>query len=245
MIHARRKDRLFIGLLFVGLLLVVMRCAFAEEADLAIVLSVDVSGSVNEERFHLQREGIAQALESPAMVAAVTAERQVIEVAIVEWAEDAAVLQGWTILRGREDLGEVSAELRDAPRPSLHTMTNVGLGMQSAVALFRTMPLLAHRMVIDVSGDGEQNCCGTAPREWVLPAAIVRNVAVARGITVNGLPITSGDEPKVDKWYAENVVGGDQAVLIVANGFGNFAVAMRQKLALEIAAVPETRFAAP
>ena len=58
--------------------------------------------------------------------------------------------------------------------------------------------------------------------------------SIRKEITINGLPITSGDEPEVDRWYKDHVVGGTGAFMVVANGHDNFADAMRMKLAFEI-----------
>ena len=51
-------------------------CAFAapHRADVALVLAIDVSGSVDDHRFKLQREGVAAALESEEVAAAILAE---------------------------------------------------------------------------------------------------------------------------------------------------------------------------
>ena len=208
-------------------------------ADLALVLAVDVSASVNDERFRLQRDGIAQALESRAMAEAVGPEGKVVELAVVEWSQSCSLLVAWTVIRGPEQLAAVATALRDLGRPSVGYMTDVGLGISCALDQLTSAPLPADRQVIDVSGDGKQNTGD-------LPAAQARDLAVARGITINGLPITSGAEPQVDAWYRENVVGGDQAFLEVANGHEDFARAMRQKLTLEVAgAAPSGRSPSP
>src|SRR5262249_830552 len=74
-------------------------------ADMALVLAVDVSGSVDDNRFKLQREGIAAALESDQVAAAVSnGVNQTIEIAVVEWAEEQRLVIPWTALRGRNDL---------------------------------------------------------------------------------------------------------------------------------------------
>lgn len=59
-------------------------------------------------------------------------------------------------------------------------------------------------------------------------------MAVSHAVTINGLPITCGDEPELDNWYRVNVIGGPGSFLIVANGYEAFAAAFRQKLVLEI-----------
>jgi hypothetical protein len=204
------------------------RCA-AAQADLALVLAVDVSGSVSDERFKLQREGIANALDSDVLAAAISGGvHQAVEIAVVEWAEEQAVVLPWTVARCREDLAEIAEQLRRAPRSWVHTMTNPAGGIAAADALFASVPLAADRKVIDVSGDGRQNT-GEAS------TAAMRDAAIAHSITINGLPITSGSEPDVDGWYRGNVIGGEGAFLIVADGFEAFATAFQQKIAREVA----------
>jgi hypothetical protein len=211
----------------------------AAQADLALVLAVDVSSSVNEDRFKLQRQGMAAGLKSQEVLAAIAnGLHQTIELAVVEWSEEHKVLVDWTIIRGETELDRVGEILEITPRPQVGFKTDVGGAMKKAIALLDTAPLAADRKVIDVSGDGEQNA-------GKIRAEQMRDAAVARGITVNGLPITSGDEPEVDRWYRAHVIGGDGAFLIVANGHDAFCEAMRQKLVLEIAGfVPTTRLAA-
>jgi Protein of unknown function (DUF1194) len=201
----------------------------AAQADVALVLAVDVSGSVNDERFQLQRDGIAGALDSDALAAVVSAGTyQTIEIAVVEWAEDQRVVVPWTVIHNRGDLAGLAMRLRRAPRSWVHTMTDPAGGIAAADTLFQSVPLTPGRKVIDVSFDGKQNIGEIPTRES-------RNAAVAHGVTVNGLPITSGNEPDVDAWYRANVVGGSDAFLVVANGFDAFAEAFRQKLTREVA----------
>ncbi|HEV2550478.1 MAG TPA: DUF1194 domain-containing protein [Stellaceae bacterium] len=232
------RARLFGALTIVAGLLLAAESASAQ-ADVALVMAVDVSSSVNDERFALQRDGIAKGLQSPAVLDAVAGgPQQTIELAIIEWSEEQSVLLDWTIIRTKADLDEVVAALHTKFRPKVGWKTDIGGGIAKAVALLDRAPLAASRRVIDVSGDGQQNCGHISAEE-------ARSAAVARDITINGLPITSGDEPEVDRWYEEHVVGGDGAFMIVANGHERFADAMRKKLALEIAGVtPPSHFAA-
>ncbi|MGO8915863.1 MAG: DUF1194 domain-containing protein [Stellaceae bacterium] len=216
------------------------RCA-AAQADLALVLAVDVSGSVSDERYTLQREGIAGALDSDALAAALAGGvHQTVEIAVVEWAEEQQVVLPWTLVHRREDLAEIAQRLRRAQRSWVHTKTDPGGGIAAADALFAAAPLPPDRKVIDVSGDGRQNTGEIATAE-------MRDTAVAHGVTINGLPITSGGEPQVDDWYRSNVVGGDGAFLVVADGFEAFATAFQQKIAREVAgrALPRQLALAP
>jgi hypothetical protein len=92
--------------------------AGSDRADVALVLAIDVSGSVDDNRFKLQREGIAAALESEEVAAAIAAGvNQTIEIAVVEWAEEQSLLVPWTVLRGRDDLNALATRLRGASRP--------------------------------------------------------------------------------------------------------------------------------
>ena len=113
-------------------------------------------------------------------------------------------------------------------------MTDPGGGIAAAERLLAIKPLVADRQVIDVSGDGRQNT-------GELSAADARDAAASRRITLNGLPITSGDDPDVDGWYRANVIGGPGAFLVVANGYDAFAEAFRQKLTLEVAGLAPGR----
>jgi Protein of unknown function (DUF1194) len=232
------RARVFTALTIVAGLLLAAQGASAQ-ADVALVMAVDVSSSVNDERFALQRDGIAEGLLSRAVLDAVASgPQQTIELAIIEWSEEQSVLLDWTIIRTKADLDEVLEALRTKFRPKVGWKTDIGGGIAKAVALLDRAPLTASRRVIDVSGDGQQNC-------GHISADQARSAAISKDITINGLPITSGDEPEVDRWYEQHVIGGEGAFMIVANGHDRFADAMRKKLALEIAGVtPPTRFAA-
>ena len=211
--------------------------AFADTArsDLALVLAVDVSGSVDDDRFKLQREGIAAALESDDFSAAIAGGvNQTIEIAVIEWAEEQRVVLPWTVIHGHGELAALAGRLRRAGRSWVHTMTDPGGGITAAERLLAIKPLVADRQVIDVSGDGRQNTGD-------LSTADARDAAVSHGITLNGLPITSGDDSDVDGWYRSNVIGGPGAFLVVANGYDAFAEAFRQKLTLEVAGLAPGR----
>lgn len=192
-------------------------------ADVAVVLAVDVSGSINDERFRLQREGLAQAVEGLSDVIG----RQKIELAVLEWTSDSQVIVPWTALETVDDVHRVAGLLRSEPR-SGSMLTDVGLGISAATDLMAAAPVRADRQVIDVSGDGTQN-------SGDLPASRARDLAVAQGIVINGLPILGGGEANLETYYEQNVVGGDQHFMIAAKGFDDFARAMQHKLALEVA----------
>jgi hypothetical protein len=196
----------------------------AEPVAAAIVFAVDVSGSVSTERYELQRAGIA------AIFADVRIEpflRDGLAVTIMEWSDGNAVVVPWTILRDLEDAEALSRRVARISR-SPGVSTELSLALFAAADLLDACPCTAGSRIIDLSGDGPNNGPVSTP--------IARDEVVARGIRINGLPIVTPEEPDLAKWYAANVVGGKGAFLEVANGFEDFARAMRRKFELEIAA---------
>jgi len=116
------------------------------------------------------------------------------------------------VLRQRNELTALARRVRTANRSWVHTKTDPGGGIVAAENLLAAEPLAADRQVIDVSGDGRQNA-------GELETAEARDAAVSHAVTINGLPITCGDEPELDNWYRANVIGGPGSFLIVANGY--------------------------
>jgi hypothetical protein len=70
---------------------------------------------------------------------------------------------------------------------------------------------------------------------------LARDEAVARGITINGLPIMLkrptgfGDMENLDQYYRECVIGGPGAFLVPVRERSQFAEAIRTKIIREIA----------
>ncbi|MBR0672072.1 DUF1194 domain-containing protein [Neoroseomonas soli] len=213
------------------------RSARAEEAvDVALVLAVDVSRSIDEDEARLQREGYRLAVADPVVLAAIrSGQVGAIGIAYVEWAgiEYQRTVIPWRRIAAQADADAWAAALAEAPRASL-SWTSISGGIRHSMGLLDECPWEATRRVIDVSGDGVNN---SGP-----PADLVRDAAVAEGIVINGLPIindrpTFGRLPPVplDDYYRENVIGGDGAFMIVAEDFESFGVAVKRKLIQEVA----------
>lgn len=206
------------------------------DVDMRLVMAVDVSRSVDAEEYELQKDGYARALSDQRIIDAImSGPTQRIGVCYVEWAgpQMQRTPIDWTLLDGKAACERLSARITGLPYEP-HSWTGVGAGMRYAAARFDHAPFASRRMVIDVSGDGRNN---NGP-----PADIVRDELVAKGIVINGLPIVS-DKPNfgrpperdLDRWYEENVIGGPGSFMMVAQGFGDFARAVRNKLSREIA----------
>lgn len=209
--------------------------AQARVVDLLLVMAVDVSRSIDEEEFTLQREGYAQALTDPAVVAAIrSGPMGAIAVAYMEWsgASLQAVLVPWTVIDSMEAAQRVATILHREPRP-FGERTGVGAAIGASVALIEAAPHEGLRQVIDISGDG-RNSSGPEPRAF-------RDIAVEKGIIINALPIVN-DKPTFGRlevdlpgFFREEVIGGPGAFLQVAEGFGSFSAAIKAKLVREIA----------
>lgn len=217
-----------------------LRPARAEEAvDVALVLAVDVSRSIDEDEARLQREGYRGAVPDPVVVAAIQGGMiGAIGLAYVEWAgiEYQRTLLPWRRIASRADALAWAAALDAAPRASL-SWTSISGGIRHARRLLAECPWEATRRVIDISADGVNN---SGP-----PADVERDAAVAEGIVINGLPIindrpTFGRLPPVplDDYFRQNVIGGEGAFMIVAEDFESFGVAVKRKLIREIAGRP-------
>ena len=210
----------------------------AETVDTALVLALDVSSSVDEREYALQRDGIATAFESPALMAAVAGgKNHAIDVLVLEWSdpEIQVVTVDWTRVTDAASANAFAAKVRATKRSS-QGLTAIGNALMAAGAALERLPDEAARRVIDVSGDGMANIG--------VPSSEARDALLAKGITINGL-VMLNDEPWVDGYYGENVVGGPGAFLMQVADYREFAAAIREKLLSEIVALPRRRDGLP
>lgn len=212
-------------------LLLLAAPARAAAVDVALVMAVDVSGSVDADEYQLQHEGIARAFESPAVLAAIHGGAQgAIDVLVLEWSDrnKQVVSVDWTTVSDAASAAAFAKKLR-ATRRSSAGLTAIGDALLASAAAFTRLDDKPTRRIIDLSGDGMANI-GPAPDG-------VRDALVAKGITVNGLAILK-TEPWLDKYYDQYVVGGEGSFLLQVEDFASFAQAMQQKLLNEIAGFP-------
>ena len=202
--------------------------AAARSVDLALVLAVDVSGSVNGERFELQRRGYAKAIVSPEVLQAIAAgQNHAILVTLVEWSGVGHQQQtvGWTLIDGPASAAAFGSAVAEAPR-AFSDWTSISAALDYCTALLAAINVDAARKVIDISGDGVNN----NGRDL----AAARADALRTGLTINGLPIL-WDYPDLDAYYREKVIGGPGAFAAVAHDFTDFNDALLGKLVKEIA----------
>jgi len=166
--------------------IVLSRPAAAQDVavDLELVLAVDVSGSMDTQERLLQRDGYVQAFLHPEVIAAIRAGiNGRIAVAYVEWAGPRSqnMVMPWRLIDGQEAAAAVSAELALAESPRIRG-TSISGALAFSSALFDGNGFASGRKAIDVSGDG--------PNNMGPPVVPMRDTVVARGITINGLPLT-------------------------------------------------------
>jgi hypothetical protein len=226
-----------LALALIGAITVRAAAQDGTDVDLALVLSADASGSIDEAEFALQREGIATAMTDPEVIAAIKGGRHGrIAVTLVEWGSPGAPVQvvGWHV-GGEERMQDFAMDVRNAPRAQL-SYNAIGDGMALAIELIAACPCKPTRKVIDVSGDNPDMRSN-------LPAPMARDLAVKAGITVNALAILQDDRlgPNGKPWlvevYEQTVIGGFAAFVIPAQTRADFARALRQKLIQEIASL--------
>jgi hypothetical protein len=222
--------------------------ARAGNVDLLLVLAADVSRSIDDGEFNLQRKGYAAALADPRVLKAITSgPNQAIALSFVEWssAEEQKTVVDWTVVHDGEDAAVIAAQILAAPRSFL-ARTAIGSAIDYSMDRLNAVPNASDRRVIDISGDGTSNA-GRSVTE-------ARDEAVAKGVTINGLAIintqaspgfTTHTQPPggLPNYYKENVIGGTGAFLLVVDNFETFADAMTRKLVSEIAGLPRSDFA--
>ena len=241
-----RTIRTFLMALVAAAILVPAAASAAEDVDLLLVLAVDVSRSIDASKFQLQREGYAAAVADPHVLDAISTGRTGrIGLTFVEWSGVGAqkVVIDWTKIGDTDSAKGFGDRLLEAPR-SFADRTSISGAIEFAMGQLDKAPYEAARRTIDVSGDGTNN----AGRD----VAMLRDEAVAKGITINGLVILS-DNPMswnpdhtnppggLANYYRNNVVGGPSAFVMVAENFNSFGQAIIKKMIAEVAQAHEPR----
>lgn len=197
--------------------------------DLSLVLALDVSASVDEREFQLQRNGLAAAISHPSVIEAINFGRnRRIAVSVVQWSgyQRQFVVVPWQIVDNSESATVFAQKLLGMTRVTTNGFTHIAGAIRFSVRHARDTEFTADRLVIDISGDGTNN---------VLPRPQVeRDKAVRSGFTVNGLAIVN-EASGLDQYYRENVIGGPGAFVITAQSYDDYAKAMIRKLVREIA----------
>jgi len=208
----------------------------AANVDVELVIAVDVSYSMDPDEQALQREGYITGLTSPEFFNALQQGLHgKVAVTYFEWAgaNDQRVVVPWRLIDGPAAAKAFAGEIAAAPYRRAYR-TSISGALQFAMPLFEGSGYSGLRRVIDVSGDGVNN--------QGAPVTILRDEALERGITINGLPIllkrpsaATMDIEDLDVYYEDCVIGGPGAFVIPIRERDQFREATRTKLVLEIA----------
>ncbi|MEL7132284.1 MAG: DUF1194 domain-containing protein [Pseudomonadota bacterium] len=229
--------------LFIFLLALTVRPAFAEDVDLELVLLADASGSITSDEIAFQRQGYADALTDPRVLAVIEGGAYgAIAVTYVEWAATTGVVVDWTRVDGPEAAAQFAAALAGPPRQAFGRNA-IGGALLDAKRLIEANDHEGFRKVIDFSGDSPNSFSGPSIAE-------ARQEVIAAGITINGLPITCrfcdspGRYPNLAQIYEDLIIGGVGAFVVEAASEDDLADAIRRKLILEISGqLPSERLA--
>lgn len=210
------------------------------DVDVELVLAVDVSYSMDPEEQKLQREGYIDALRSPEIINAIKkGVNGKIAVAYVEWAgvNSREIVADWYVIDSAESAAVFTSKLTEKPTKRL-SRTSISGAIDFVVPMFRSNNYRGLKQVIDISGDGSNN--------QGRPVERARDDALAEGIVINGLPIMLNrpvvgyrDVEPLDHYYADCVVGGPGSFVIPIREREQFVEAIRTKILLEIALIPD------
>ena len=206
------------------------------DVDLELVLAVDASGSVDQQEYALQIQGIAASFRDETVLAALRSGAQGrIAVALVTWADSATPkdVSPWHLIADAASAESFARLVESFPRRVLGG-TGIGEAVEFSARQFDKNGLTSTRRVIDLSGDGRE----TTPRDFVVSPSLARVFALNRGITINALAILT-DEPDLEAYYRAEIVGGPGAFTLAVTSYRDFAQAIRAKLIREIEYRPD------
>lgn len=197
----------------------------AKACDVALVLAIDVSGSVDPAEYRLQSEGLAGAFaDTTVRQALIDAEAMV---SVLQWSGSGRqhVSVPWTVIGADADIDRLARAAAEAPRAFRNFATGIGDALAAAAALLGEVPARCAREVIDVSGDGRSN----EGRD----VRAMRDALVRAGVQINGLAIETGDGGLTD-YYRREVIGGGGTFVMTARDFEDYPRAIRRKLLREL-----------
>jgi hypothetical protein len=218
----------------------------APSVDVELILAVDVSYSMDMDELAIQREGYAQAIISKEFLQALkTGPNGKISVTYFEWAasSDQKIIIPWRVIDGPETADAVANEIMKTPIRRA-SRTSISGAIYFAMPLFDENPFRGLRRVIDISGDG--------PNNNGAPVTGARDIALSKGIVINGLPImvkepsySTMDIDNLDFYYEDCVIGGPGSFVVTIKDRDKFKEAIRTKLLLEVAGLTPERHIIP
>ena len=192
--------------------------------DLALVLAVDVSGSVDRGEYRTQMDGLAAALHDPVVSEALVLAQA--ELMLMQWSGSSRqrITIPWTRIDDFASLDTFSTRVANDPRLWRNFSTAVGEALTYALAAFAEVPHCT-RLLIDLSGDGVSN-------EGIEPDQVHKALRDAN-VTVNAIAIEES-EPELTSYFFESVIVGEGAFVVTARSFADYPDRIRNKLLREV-----------
>ena len=221
----------FLSLLVLISFFFVATTVYAQEGewvDLELVLAIDLSSSVDQNEWELQAIGIAEAFRNPNLIDTIQSSApNGIAVAVVQWSSNnsQSLAVDWTLVTDAASGRVLSRKIKHMPRMVGGGQTGIYGAIEFSIKQFKNSGYTSWRKVIDISGDGQANS-GSRPGP-------IRDRAIAEGVIINGLAIVN-EEPFVDRYFRDKVIGGTGAFLMLAEDYDDFATAILRKLVREI-----------
>ena len=226
------KIRRVLRILFCSLCPALLFCSLAnaepEFVDIEMVLAVDISSSVDDGEYDLQMNGLAWAIQHPEVIAAIESLNSGgVAVAVVQWSGTwgQEVVVDWAQIVNSEDAAQFSDAVGAAPRAFSGGATSISGAIHFGLGELQSNDFNGNHLVINVMGDGRGN-------DGPLPTS-VRDRALSLDVTINGLAIIN-EQPFVDSYYEENVIGGLDSFVLEAKDYHDFSRAALEKLIREI-----------
>ena len=214
----------------------VLSASVANACDLALVLAVDVSGSVDPQEYRIQMDGLAAALRDGVVAEALMGQNAV--VTLIQWTGSTRQRQTlpWTEMRDFATVAQFADAIEDDQRVWRNYSTAIGEALDLSMHSFDDVPQ-CRRKVIDVSGDGRSN-------EGIEPKDSQMRLKRA-GVVVNGLAIET-DDTDLTAYFFEHLITGEGAFVETAWGFKDYPAAILRKLQRETTrAAAQVDFDAP
>jgi Ca-activated chloride channel family protein len=208
-----------------ALALALCLAAPARACETALVLAIDISGSINPAEYALQVRGLVHGLSDPEVIQALI--RGQVALTVVEWSGvgQQAVAIPWARMVVVEDVARFRDRAARLPRAFRAGDTAVGDAIAFSAAQFADVADCTRR-VIDISGDGSENAGGTVVE--------ARSAAERAGITINAIAIEDpGLSRPITNFYLNWAITRDGFV-ITARGLSDYPRSMREKLLREL-----------
>jgi hypothetical protein len=202
--------------------------------DANIVTGLDLSGSIEARDVEIQIDGIAMAIRSPEIMAAIQRGNfGRIGFSVFVWADgNYPVLLSWRMIGSAEDALAVSNELStrlhaiigsDVVR-RLGALTDLSGALDYAGEMLQEAPFAASHRIINIIGNGIDNVGDGSPPS--------RDRLVAQGITING--VTLGHDRSVYEYFKREVIGGPTAFVLPATDAEQLVAVLERKFVNEI-----------